>query len=152
MSTATFDEVWSGLRNAFLADAALAAMLGSPDAIYREFPRIKVDFPIITLDTRNRDPQTQISGTGVYRPVPQWNVFAVDPAALDQIFSHLEAHWSIPTERAEPIETEHYLIGQLRWEDPVEVGTVNPLVGDEWVYHLAIESPMRVLRKNGAGQ
>ena len=48
-TTHDLSEIWKALRTAWLADAELVALLGSADAIYRDFPQTAVAFPIIVL-------------------------------------------------------------------------------------------------------
>ncbi len=150
MPTAIIDlsEMWKALRTALLTDTALVERLGAADAIYLEWPSIKVTYPIITLVPGPRNPSDVAKDRGLYNPELTLNIYGVDRFACEALYAVIESRWSIPLNRPALIESANYRLTSLDPWNCVQVGRLRLLDTDQEVYQLAVECKTRIARKS----
>jgi hypothetical protein len=142
---ADLSEVWAGLRTALLSDDELVALLGSSDAIYRQFPGTSVLFPSLVFKVSGLGLYPNDSFTGRKEPGLQIDVYATEPNQFDAIFARLENAWTIPINHREPIDTENFRISRLKILNAIEVGPVRLLADNRQLRMWSVETELRVL-------
>lgn len=138
-------------RSALAGDSELTAKLGSDPAggvsIYNEFPEIQVNFPILILTIQGVSSQIQLDGPGLYRMVPQLDIFVIDSWQAWDIYGILEDNWSIPNSRAGAITSANHTITQINWTTMIEVGKYILTDTEEMIQQFSVDFRLRVRRK-----
>lgn len=146
MPVTKIGDIFDAMRTAFLAESDLTDLLGSSDAMYREFPHIKVTYPILVFDMTSLAPQTQISGAGLYRPDVQLDIMVKNPYDAEDIFGVLEEKFSIPNERTATINSSNHVIDQMVWDDVFEVAQLRVVDTDERIRQFTSLFSLRIRR------
>ena len=140
---ASLKEIWKQLINDLNDDSAITDVIGT-DNIHRSNPSQALNYPTLILDVTNVV-VAELSGIGLYRPTPTFNVYATDPDQADDIFRALEAGWDIPHKRPQGVSTSNYAITQMRFLQLIEVGKARVVATSEVVTHFAIPTQMRII-------
>jgi len=140
-------EAFKALRKALLGDVVLSAMLGAADAIYFVAPHVNTpQIPMIDMILRGLNPQKSTTSTGLWRPSFDVKTLAPDYSRCHAIVNHLADNWTIPTERNQPINSDHFSITEISWGQTVPVGSGTLLNSNTPVYLLNTELTLRVVR------
>lgn len=143
---ASLDEIFDQLVSDLLADTTLTGLLGDTDQIFGQFPGIKPKPPFIVVSFDPLGPQTELSGTGVYRPISQWDIVAATLKEQEQIFSHLEDQWTIPNNKSTPVTSTNYRIELLEFRDTLPIRPPRQLETDQQLRQKALTVAMRIVR------
>ena len=144
---ADVSEIFKQLRNDLVADASLLALLGKRSKIYRKYPAGVHQKPFIILNIDRLNPQTQVDGTGEYRPDMTFDIIVLDPYDAGTIFTYLEENWSIPVERAAAIVSTDYRMDSLVFGDLIEVpGKFQETAGGKPVTMFSAQVRSRVIK------
>lgn len=136
-------EIWTALRTAMTGDATLVAMLDSADQIWRQAPDGPIRYPAIVLEVPDDRPQTQISGTGVWRPNFEIHVYAETFDICRQIIGRLDEQFTIPENRQQ-ISSANFRMTLLRRRNGNEAGTVRDVDSGKKIRHFASEWQCRI--------
>lgn len=140
-------EAFKAMRLAFLGDVVLSSMLGQGDGIFFTYSQInQKNIPILDFICRGLGPQKSTTKSGLYRPTFDVKTIAPDLFRAYAIVAHLEANWTIPTERATPINSEHFSITEISWGQTVQLPSGTLLNTNTPVYQLNTELTLRVVR------
>lgn len=132
-------EVWKGMRDILIGDAALTALLSSAGAVYERDPPLDVSFPMLTLWQLTDGPVNNSSGFGLYDADIQIDVWSSSPRTNEQIKSRLDDLLQIPRVRSSGIVTDNYNVYRLYRTRSTFVGTVAMEDEGKEIRHLATE-------------
>ena len=152
MAAADVGEILGQMVVDMLADPELVSLLGegtvSPvSGIYRAWPQGTHKKPMIIITFDNLNPQTQVSGVGVYRPTLTFDVIVQDPWDVGQIYDALESRWSIPLARKSSIISTNFKLDLLQFGDLIEVpGNLQEVDTGNLVRQFSIPATARVIK------
>lgn len=137
-------ELWTALRDAYIADATLLGMLGGADSVWLEEPRKAIDYPAILMyETSQTDSAT--TGPGLYRGTWRHDIYALNMSVCKNIATHIELTWRIPEVLTAGIESTYYRLDIFRQSGRFPVGkTQREFFGNDVVEHLVLEMDFRV--------
>lgn len=147
--SADISEAFKALRSTLLGDATFAGMLGGGDSIFFSAPQVAVaNLPLIDLVLAGLNPQGNVSKTGLWRPTFDIKTVGEDLFKLHQVIGYLEETWSIPRERREPIDSDHFSITEISFGQTVQLGSRTLTSSNTKVHLLNTELSLRVVRRS----
>jgi hypothetical protein len=98
------------LRTTMVADAQLDALLGgtAEQRIFRDQTKGEPDYPYLRIWFVSDGKDNLNSGTGVFRPTLQIDIFHTDAVVGDQIVERLDALFDIPRTNAAGLAMTNY--------------------------------------------
>ena len=137
-SSKGISEIFDTLRDAFLADATLVAMLGSESGIFLGSPNKSTsgELPEICIQPGGMQPQ-QNDSPGEYRPQFTISVFAKDPHDCYGIVDRLIDQFSIPSKLPAGVSSASWKLAEFRNTDVIYVGSGRMLNSQDQVYQIS---------------
>lgn len=141
MARVSLKVLWAALLNEMNDDSDITDVIGTQN-IHRSNPATALKFPTLILDGVAN--AVSLTGIGLYRSSPTWNVYAADHDQADDLFSALQENWSIPTKRPAGFSVTEFEITHLVFDKMIEVGPARVVATQERVTHFAILSRLNV--------
>ena len=141
-------EIYDKFRTTLLADVPFVALLGETLGVYRVYPAGVNDKPFTILNIDNQNHQTQISGTGVYKPTITLDIITINPWDADPIYAHLVENYTIPKSRVGGIASTNYVINLLSFPDMIEVtGQLQEVDSGSPIRMFTVSVVMRIVKQ-----